>query len=36
VLDDREIPQTIKDIDVDSHRVPYAPKRHPVEPGDVA
>jgi hypothetical protein len=24
MLDDRDVPQTIKDIDVDSHRVPHA------------
>jgi hypothetical protein len=36
VLDDREIPQASKDIDVDSHRVPHTSERHPVEPGDVA
>jgi hypothetical protein len=36
MLDDREILQTIKDVDVDGHRVRHAPERHPVESDDVA
>ena len=36
MLDDRKIPQTIKDLDVHGHRVRHVPERHPVESGDIA
>jgi hypothetical protein len=36
MLDDREIPQPIEDVDFDGHRVRHAPEGHPVESGDVA
>jgi hypothetical protein len=36
MLDDREIPQAIEDVDVDGHRVSHPTERHPVESDDVA
>jgi hypothetical protein len=36
MLDDREVPEPIEDVNADGHGVRHASERHAVESGDVA